>query len=237
MKPVPVHYEDSGLSLMVKVVAHRVETPYLYLSIRPEKDFPFQPGQHTQFYIVSESVTRRRHYSIASAPNADGVLDFCIMLSDDPAIRDFYLSLKVGSRFAITPAQGTFLLRPQQRPRVFVAGGSGIAPIRSMLQSLSAKALKIPHHLVYGCASVAAFPFAEEFLNLAKTWPSFRAWLSAEDAAAAGVAKGRVTDVLEQALIPEAEYYLCGPKGMRDAVIHRLLANGVAPADIIVEMF
>jgi benzoate/toluate 1,2-dioxygenase reductase subunit len=233
----PVTYIESDLRLTVRVVTHRIEPPYLYLQVKPEKPFSFKPGQHTQFYIVTDQLERTRHYSIASAPNAQGVLDFCVMLSDDAAIRAFYQGLKVGDRFAVTPAQGSFLLRSGERPRVFVAGGSGIAPIRSMLQSLAGTATTVPHHLVYGCASILAFPYADEFLGLHKVWPGFRAWLCAESASAAGVTKGRVTDVLHEAIVPDADYYLCGPKGMRHAVVHKLLAAGVGPGRIIVEAF
>src|SRR5689334_852460 len=94
----------------------------------------------------------RKAYSIASAPwelSKTGTLQLLAQIED--AGLDPHLELAApGTRLDLEGPFGTFGLPPIETvPLLFVAGGTGIAPLRSMLIELLARPTRVPIALVY----------------------------------------------------------------------------------------
>ena len=81
-----------------------------------------------------EEITRA--YSIASPPNGDNRLALCLNRVQDGFMSNYLCDMREGEAISCQGPFGDFILRPPMRDTLFIATGTGIAPIRSMLQWL-----------------------------------------------------------------------------------------------------
>lgn len=131
--------------------------------------FPYQAGQAV--LIASKGREPRRPYSIAAAPD-DATRDDCLELLvgvDSAGQPGAHLTLDAGSLVDIEGPLGRFTFPecPEERCFLFVAGGTGIAPLRAMLRH----ALRQPHDhigLLYSARTPADFAYEQELRSLAE---------------------------------------------------------------------
>jgi ferredoxin-NADP reductase len=131
--------------------------------------FPFAPGQ--ALLLGTHGQDRRKPYSIASAPEdaqRDGWLELLVGV-DGQGRPGPHLTLHPGSRVDVEGPIGrfTFPAQPEEDRFVFVAGGTGIAPLRSMLRH----ALTVPHRqigLLYSARTSGEFAYEPELRSLAR---------------------------------------------------------------------
>lgn len=185
----------------------------------------------------------RRSYSPANVANWDGQLEFYIRLLPGGAMSD-YLSMraKVGDVLSVSNADGDFgLAENGLRPRWFLAGGTGLSPLLSMLRKMAEWGEPQPARLIFGVTRHSEVFAQEEIAALAESLPDFRAdtMVWNPDPAWTG-AVGNPVDLAaaEIALLDEMpDVYLCGPPPMMDAAIAALTAVGVPAEQIHAEKF
>jgi ferredoxin-NADP reductase len=189
--------------------------------------FDFQAGQSICF--VHEG--RTRHYSLTNGPAEPG-LSLLVRHLREGVFTPVLAEAELGTRFQYTGPHGYFLFRPSQRPAVFVATGTGIAPFMAMFRSGIHAAL-----LLHGVRTADEL-YYERFL---RTLPvRYVACLSENDAAESPADRayaGKVTGYLKNRLDRRAyDFYLCGRQDMvRDVT---LLADEYFPAShIYTEVF
>jgi ferredoxin-NADP reductase len=126
----------------------------------------FKPGQFLSCLLPIAGETLIRPYSLASSPE-DERLEICLNLVDNGPGSTYLFSLAVGAALRFTGPWGTFTL--EQRPAaecIFIAEGTGIAPIRPMLR----RALAAPNGrqvcLHYAAASAAHLLYARELESM-----------------------------------------------------------------------
>ena len=127
----------------------------------------------------------------------------------------------------------------RSRPQLFIAGGTGLSPICSILQEIRATSgSKPPLTLNLGCASPEAL-LDPIFLRRLESWmPTLRLNLCVESGAQQDHVSGNALEPVEfDSLDPDTEAYLCGPEGLINAAIERLLSAGLAPGSIHYERF
>ena len=97
----------------------------------------FIPGQFMELSIPETSITRA--YSLANTPNWDGTLEFLIRLQPDGAFSTYLKDrAAVGDALRIKGPQGSFTVDDASHaPRWFVAGGTGVAPMLSILRQMA----------------------------------------------------------------------------------------------------
>ena len=98
------------------------------------RELSFTPGQ---FVSLTHNVDGReitRPYSIASKPDGN-CFDLCLNLVEDGILSPWLFSLEPGAEIETTAPLGYFVIRNPERDAVFVATGTGIAPMRSMLEA------------------------------------------------------------------------------------------------------
>ncbi len=177
---------------------------------RPE-GFVFRAGQH----IRLQSQGHERDYSLTSGPE-DTPLAILIRHVPEGALTPFLASLEPGSELAFSGPRGHFAFRPSDRPAVFVATGTGIAPFAAMVRSgvrdfLLLHGVRAPEDLYYEELFRAAAGEVVPCLTGRGTGQRPR-----PDAFS-----GRVTAYLE-ANLPRGAYdfYLCGREEMiRDVTL------------------
>ena len=111
----------------------------------------FAPGQFVDIQLADGN---KRSYSIASAPSAEGLIDLQLHLRHSPGglfTDRVFSTMKEGELMRIEAPLGTFYLREQSsKPIIFIATGTGIAPIMSMLKYAMRKKIDRPMRLYWG---------------------------------------------------------------------------------------
>jgi benzoate/toluate 1,2-dioxygenase reductase subunit len=205
----------------------------------PDKPLPFLPGQYVHLAVPGSGA--QRSYSFANSPR-ETRLTFFIKVLPQGAMSDYVrAAAKPGDDMAITGPFGRFYLRAPTRPILMVAGGTGLAPMLSMLEEIRDRGgTDQPIHVLYG-ANTAAELFA------AKDLDSFAAaglGLTVERIVVEGGGgwsgrTGFVTDLLRPELLHDGhvDVYLCGPPPMIDAAEKWLAGQGVDPHRVHAEKF
>lgn len=200
------------------------------------ESFPYQPGQAV-ILVLDGGV--RMPYSIASAPletERDGYLEFLTRI--DP--RTPLSNVKRGARMAIQGPFGSFILpaAPSETDFLFVAGGTGIAPVRSMIQQAVLSDQKGKLRLLYSARTPADFAYLTEMRRLASAGRLDLAVTATREVPRRwGGARGRITRDRLAPLIdtPETLCFVCGPASMVDDVPPMLRELGVEDERIRIE--
>ena len=114
----------------------------------PNRDeLAFLPGQYVN--IAVPGTDESRSYSFSNAPD-DKSLTFLVKLTRG-GVMSTYLDerAKVGDQLTFTGPNGSFFLREGQGPALLIAGGTGLAPILSILRKMRSGGGR-PMHLIYG---------------------------------------------------------------------------------------
>lgn len=199
--------------------------------IKLEKLFDFKPGQFVMVsspsYVDKIGKGPKRAYSIASAPG--GELELVVKINPGPCFSAHLDSLKVGDVLVVDGPYGKFVLKePVVSETVFVAGGTGIAPLISMLRYIKNKnPPKVK--LLFGIKTLQDFLYREELESLCG-WVDVVVCLSQEKCE--GFVHGRVTSVLLEHVKPTSQVYLCGSPDMVKDVVVLLEERCVLPENI-----
>ena len=203
----------------------------------PSDGLTFLPGQYVNITIPGGDQTRS--YSFSSAPGSDE-LDFLIKLTPG-GLMSTYLSehAKVGSDITFTGPHGSFFLREAERPALLLAGGTGLAPILSILRKLEQDSSTRPVHLVYGVSTDDDVVELDSIAGLAKTLDSFTWDYCVSDPASSATNKGYVTSLVRPEHLNggDVAVYLCGPPPMVESVRTYFADQGVEPTGFYYEKF
>ena len=197
----------------------------------------FLPGQYMNVQIPGAELTRA--YSFSSPPGA-AQAEFVVRNVPGGRMSGWLgEQAKVEERIRISGPYGSFYLRPVQRPVLFLAGGTGLAPFLSMLDVLAKTGSPQPVRMVLGVTNDADLVAMDklEQLRAQHGWFEFRTCVAAPESA--HERKGYVTQHLESEWLNggDVDVYLCGPVPMVDAVRHWLDEQGVKPASFHYEKF
>ena len=203
---------------------------------------PFDYAAGQAVMIASHGAEKRRPYSIASAPEdarRDGFVELLIGVNDE-GIPGAHLALDPGALVDVEGPLGTFTFppEPEETRFIFIAGGTGIAPLRAMLRH----ALRLPHRnigLFYSARTPDEFAFESELRDLATAGEiELRQTVTRapEDADWNG-ARGRLDRATLGELVhdPETLCFVCGPAAMVDAMPPLLEEMGIPKTRIKIE--
>jgi propane monooxygenase reductase subunit len=215
-----------------RVHAATARTKVLWnLSLQLDEAFSFYPGQFVELGVPGEEDLWRA-YSIANAPNPDGRLEFVVKRLPGGAFSEALVQLSPGDSLKLRGPFGASYLRPGDAPVLLVGIGSGIAPLRSILEEAAQRGDPRAFTLFYGVRTRADHPCEEELLELQKRFPRFdyRPCLSQPtDACRWTGYVGRVTQAIQQQIADSSPFdaYLCGAPAMCESVGRLLEAKGI----------
>jgi CDP-4-dehydro-6-deoxyglucose reductase, E3 len=174
-----------------------------------------------------------RYYSIASQPSRSNVITLLFSLVPGGYASGFLFDLQVGDKLDVKGPAGKFTLRDDpERDLLFIASGTGIAPIRSMLLANAERPNPRPATLFWGIRSQRDLYHQEELLELAGKTPGLTAitTLSRPEPGWTG-ASGRVLRLIEEriASVQNLAVYLCGNGSMMADAIALLKQKGSCP--------
>ncbi len=206
-----------------------------------EKQIKLDSGQYYDLEIPGTQTTRS--YSPANIGNNDGQMEFLIRVLDDGKFSNFLKNdAKVGQTINVKGPSGIFgLVADGFTPRYFVAGGTGLAPILSMVRFMKEWGEPQPCTIYFGSTYEEEVFYVEELNKLASEMDNLTVkicvWKATDSWAGE---KGSVVDVLKkdlQAASAKPDLYLCGPPGMVDATYAACEEVGISKDKIYLEKF
>ena len=238
----------------------QIEAPAHTLSY---KEFDIAKEYHEDWdrfkiWDVNSSIDEpiERAYSMANYPAEKGIVMLNVRIATPPPgssgipagkMSSYIFNLKKGDEVTISGPFGDFFARETQKEMVFIGGGAGMAPMRSLIfDQLKRVRTDRKASFWYGARSEKEMFYTGEFEKLDKENENFSWHVALSDSAPDDKWKGHkgfIHNVLfEQYLkdhpAPEdCEYYLCGPPIMNVSVTNMLLELGVDAEDIMLDDF
>ena len=213
---------------------------------KPE-GFQFKAGQFLRFTMIDPPETdaegNTRTFSIACAPHEEDLMIATRMR--DTAFKRVLKTMPPGSEIEIKGPYGRMTLHDDPaRPAVFLTGGIGITPFRSIALDAARSALSHRIHLFYSNRRPEDAAFLDPLTELERINPNYRLIATMTSAAASnrpwtGETGHINAEMLSRHLedLKAAVYYIAGPQGLVSAMQKTLGEAGVSEADIRAEEF
>ncbi len=204
---------------------HGSDVAILKLQLPASERFQFLAGQYLEFLLKDG---QRRAYSIANAPEQEGPLELHIRHLPGGLFTDFVFAakdpaLKEKDILRFEGPLGSFFLREDsKKPIIFVAAGTGFAPIKSIIEQMQAKKIQRPISLYWG----GRRPSDLYMNSLCETWaqdlPDFKYIPVISDALPEDTWDGRSGFVHEAVMtdhpnLKDFQVYACGAPVMVNA--------------------
>lgn len=131
------------------------------------KNFNFKPGQYMEWTLAHrdpDSRGNRRFFTVASSPTENEVHLGVKFYPEPSSFKNHLVVLPVGGQIIASQQAGEFILpKKKEQGLVFIAGGIGVTPFRSMIQSLLDKKEKRNITLLYSNKTVADIAYKNIF--------------------------------------------------------------------------
>jgi p-cymene monooxygenase electron transfer component len=215
----------------------------LGVTIALEKNIYYTAGQYAD--LSFDGLDRPRNYSFAARALSQGNREVRFHIRRVPGGRFtewLFEKDRVGEKLAVGGPFGQFQLHEGNNPVLFIAGGSGMAPILSILESAGGEDLKRNAIYLFGARTQADLYALDEIKNATRKWHGkfeFIPILSHEPEESDWTGRrGLVTDLIPEInSIGEHHAYLCGPPGMIDAALDHLKESGIHEENIHFDRF
>jgi Na+-transporting NADH:ubiquinone oxidoreductase subunit F len=212
----------------------------------------FEAGKYVQLVIPPYDKikgTTQRAYSMSSRPSDRNHIEVLVRLVPGGIATTYVFEhLKVGQKMGLVGPFGDFKRTETDAVMLCVAGGSGMAPFKSMLYDILEKGeTNKDIWYFFGARSTRDMFYLDEMRDLEKKMPNFHfvpALSEPQPGDGWDGPTGLITDVLDRYLKeqikPEGrllEGYLCGSPGMIDACIRVMNSNGVEQKNVYYDKF
>jgi naphthalene 1,2-dioxygenase ferredoxin reductase component len=210
----------------------------LNLKINSEKEFKFKAGQYAELYFDQ---CKEKHFSMANPPSTNE-LEFHIKTLDGGEVSDYVKNtLEIGETIKVKGPFGNAYLRDGHKgPIIAVAGGTGLAPILSIIQASQDIKMKQPIQVYYGAQSEKDLYFVKQFEEMIQNNKNLSFFpVVMEPSKSKELRSGLVTDVVIENIKDFDGYkaYLAGPPKMVEAAEKILSSHGIRKVDMHSDAF
>lgn len=208
------------------------------IELRLSKPMEYSPGQYAMLQFTPEHV---RPYSMAGLPS-DETLEFHVRRVPGGRVTDYiFRELKVGCAVRVSGPLGTAYLRNQHTgPMLCVGGGTGLAPVMSIVRGAQAQGMRNPIHLYVGVRSQQDLYDVDRLRH----WVAQQPHVSLHFVVATGDAppemrQGLLTDAIEKdhASLQGWRAYVCGSPAMVDALSLLAARKGIDSRHVHADAF
>lgn len=212
----------------------------------PARKFVFNAGQFLEYTLPhphTDNRGMRRYFTIASSPTEDLTLLTTRFFPQSSSFKTALRTLRPGREITIFSPEGDFVLpADEKQPLVFIAGGIGITPFRSMIKYLLDENQPRPVTLLYSARAPEDFAFRELF-DEAKTKLGLKVVYTVTNQQIGSSWEGRI-GLIDENLIRDSVsdlenslFYVSGPQPMVEE-FRKMLANmGIIQAKIKTDYF
>lgn len=230
---------EEDLEYAVAVIIRRTAT-IVELLLRPlGPPLRYLPGQ---YFLLGDAdyALPVRSYSIANAPRADGALT--LLVTEVPGGETstwVHRRLRPGDRVLVSGPYGTFVADPESSaPVLYIAGGSGLAPVRALAEAAVEGGIPEQATLFFSARTEADVIDRDRFEEWERRRPGFR-FLRTLTRASGPPPLGRIPALLPE-LFPDLgpyDVYAAGAPGFVDACTEAARACGARPGRLRTEAF
>jgi benzoate/toluate 1,2-dioxygenase reductase component len=232
--PAPV----ARRATIVDIVWQTDDVIEVMLQSDDKKPFNFLPGQYANLQIPDTSTVRS--YSFVNRPGSDGATFLVRLIKNGVMSQWLRRQSSSHASLLVTGPLGRFFLRDPGRPLLFVAGGTGVGPIISILDSMRSAGMAPPCvTLIFGVNSSADLFHRHTLEALIGSFSAGKLVITAmsPDPTWDG-AKGTAVDALDAIeIVPGGHAYLCGPPAMVQRAEAALTMRGLDIRSIFAEIF
>lgn len=240
----PDHYRlehpiREGIATVETVQPLTHDITQLLLQVREPQDFSFLPGQYIDLWVPGGEGARRS-FSFANLPADPPRIE--LMIKRYPGGRLSGMldgRIKPGDQMSFTGPYGALHLRRSERAVLMIAGGSGMAPVLSLLRQLASEGCESPIRFFYGARTERDLFHLHEIEQLGQTLTDFRF-----EPVLSEVQEGRfVHQAVDEFLAQNEAYrngdvYMCGPPPMLEAAEDMLVeGHGIDGGRIFQDKF
>ncbi len=239
-RSIPVRDFDARLA-NIEALTHDI----VRITLDLDKPMKFWAGQYADITLPRQGITRS--YSMGNPPSRPDQLQFIIKKYPNGAFSTALdRELEPGEAITVRGPYGSCFRRENRSgPMLLIGGGSGMAPLLSILLDQAESGETRPVRLFYGARTPKDLFHLELFADLERTMPDFRfipALSHAEPDDGWSGETGFIHEVLrrhlaEMADVEEADAFSCGPPPMIDAALPVLQVAGVDSARIYFDKF
>ena len=229
---MPIH------TFQATVLENKKLTPdVIFLSLSAPKEFSFLAGQFITLRIEKGGEFRLKSYSVLNPPLEKGKVDLCIKIVDGGFASEVLKKAKKGDSFQIKGPFGHFVFEEEDQNKEIwlVGGGTGVAPLYSMLKEHLPNYKKKRFVLIFSVKEKKELFMHGEFEQLAKKHPNFT-YIPTLTREKWNGATGRVQEHLP-ADGENKTFYICGLKELVLETKEVLLKKGVALKNVKSERY
>ncbi|OGM56760.1 hypothetical protein A3E46_00215 [Candidatus Woesebacteria bacterium RIFCSPHIGHO2_12_FULL_46_16] len=196
----------------------------------PEKPIDYLAGQYFYFTLPAlkypDARGATRHFTLSSSPTEGNILRNTTRIREESGYKKTLNELEIGTLIDGEGPNGEFILDENEKgPQVFLAGGIGITPFRSMIKYVADKGLNVPIHLIYANSIPEEIAFRAELEAIASkgSWLKLSMTISKPEESKESWTglTGRIDENLISKLItdiPNSTFWVCGPPPMVSAM-------------------
>lgn len=220
--------------LSVETLTHDIRRVVL----KPAKPLNYSPGQYVSLQFTPDHI---RPYSMAGL-DTDDTLEFHIRLVPEGRVSGYVANtLKEGDAVRVTGPLGTaYLRRKHTGPMLCVAGGTGLAPVLSIVRGALESGMTNPVHVYFGARTAADVYGLETLQQLARQYNNLAVHVVVSSGSLpSGMRGGLVTDAVE-ADWPDLNgfrVYLCGAPAMVEAATLLVTRKGAKVEHVYADAF
>lgn len=223
-------------------------TILLNFSLPDNFKLDYQPGQYLIAKIPHNQEKINRLYSISSFKDLKNNFDLLIELIDNGLGSNYFKNLKIGQKTEFVGPAGIFTLKNTQTPKVFLATGTGLAPIKAMIDKLIIDKYNAPFYLFWGMKDKSYVYFLNEFKKIKNENKNFnfKICLSQEKNLnnqekeiffLGRVNNGFIDYFKNNKKIYDFEYYICGSREITESLKNFLISLNINKNQIFFEKF
>jgi len=244
------HPAPPGFQSLVVASIDRESADVLSFAVQRADSHPLQmalPGQYVVLRLkpTANGPTIFRSYSLSGPPSTE-CYRISVKIEPNGAAGNYLREhAHVGDTLEFSSPRGSFVLKPGEQPIVLLSAGIGATPVLAMLHALAAASSARQVMWLHTARDGQHHPFAREVRRLIRALTNARCYVcytrvgsidkTSEDFNAAGRFSRSVLD--ELGLPRDADVYLCGPTRFMGDMKEALVALGVAPERVHLEIF
>ena len=214
-----------------------------------EKPVNYLAGQYFYFTLPSlkypDPRGATRHFTLSSSPTDGNILRNTTRIRPNSGYKKTLDELDIGTLIDGEGPNGEFILDENEKgPHVFLAGGIGITPFRSMIKYAVDKNLDTAIHLIYSNSVPEEITFREELLLWSKSWPKLKLDMTItkpeESQEKWSGLVGRIDENLIRKLVADISqpiFWVCGPPAMVSAMEQTLGKLNISSGKVRSEKF
>lgn len=223
-----------GRFMLTLIEKNKLATGIYEFVFASDRPFVFLPGQYLEWTLglrFADARGNRRYFTIASSPT-ESTVRLAVKFYDPPSsFKRVLAAMKINETISASQLAGDFVLpRDPKKKLVFIAGGIGVTPFRSMAQYLIDKKEIRSAVLFYANKTAAEVAYKEVFDRAEAVGLKTIYALSQEPRPTPGMYNGKIDGALIAREVPdyqERTFYISGPQGMVDAFKKTLRDMGV----------